>query len=78
MEATELLESKERIVFDDLEQTLIDETNDATEQKELKTKILNAKIKRIEKVLEKITILVPQNVTFGKERILKFVTIVEV
>ena len=54
MEATELLESKERIVFDDLEQTLIDETNDATEQKELKTKILNAKIKRIEKVLEKI------------------------
>ena len=33
---------------------MIDETNDAAEQKELRTKILNAKIKRIEKVLDKI------------------------
>ena len=41
-------------MFDDLEQTLIDESNDAKEKKELKAKILNAKIKRIEKVLEKI------------------------
>jgi hypothetical protein len=33
---------------------LIDETNEANEKKELKCKILNAKIKRIEKVLDKI------------------------
>ena len=53
-EATELLESKDKVAFDDLEQTLIDETSDEKEKKELRTKIINAKIKRIEKVLDKI------------------------
>ena len=53
-EAQEFLENKDKIVFDDLEQTLIDESNEPKEKNELKAKILNAKIKRIEKVLDKI------------------------
>ena len=53
-EAQEFLENKDKIVFDDLEQTLIDESKEPKEKNELKSKILNAKIKRIEKVLDKI------------------------
>jgi|TARA_B110000285_G_C14731854_1_gene426805 predicted transcriptional regulator len=53
-EAQEFLENKDKIVFDDLEQTLIDESKEPKEKNELKAKILNAKIKRIEKVLDKI------------------------
>ena len=51
-DARQLVENKDDIKLDDLETQLISEADDQDERKELKTKIINAKIKRIEKVAE--------------------------
>ena len=53
-EAQELLENKTSIPFDELEEKLIEEAETEKEKQELKDKILGAKIKRIEKVLDKL------------------------
>ena len=49
-----MLEHKSSIPFDDLEEKLIEEADSEKEKKELKEKIMAAKIKRIEKVLDKL------------------------
>ena len=53
-EAKELIENKKDIPFDELEQRLLEEADSDSEKLELKKKILDAKVKRIEKVLEKL------------------------
>ena len=53
-EAQELLEHKSSIPFDDLEEKLIEEADSEKEKQELKDKIMSAKIRRIEKVLDKL------------------------
>ena len=53
-QALKLLEDKEAITLDDLEQKLIDEAESLEEKEELKTKIRTAKVKRIERVAEKL------------------------
>ena len=55
-ESQELLENRSSIPFDDLEDKLIEEADSEKEKKELKEKILSAKIKRIEKVFDKLVV----------------------
>ena len=51
-DARKLIENKDDIKLDDLETQLISEADDLEEKKALKTKIIDAKIKRMEKVAE--------------------------
>ena len=51
-DARKSIENKDDIKLDDLETQLISEADDLEEKKALKTKIIDAKIKRMEKVAE--------------------------
>ena len=54
-EALEMIENKDQISFDELEDRLIEEADTPDESKQLKEKVLSAKIKRIEKIADKLS-----------------------
>ena len=54
-ETLEMIENKDQISFDELEERLIEEADSPEESKQLKEKVLSAKIKRIEKIADKLS-----------------------